>query len=282
MPMVAQQAPYTLFVLDDNYPENPREDRDNFGTMVCWHRRYNLGDEHDHSEPSDFLIDLCRDTVPNDELIEMIKENKFEFLRFVPDEEDAETYHLESYSDHFDKWYVEGTFETTDFNMDDMLLDTALPHLKNSELLELIRDYSVILPLYLYDHSGITMNTAGFSCPWDSGQVGWIYATHEDVRKEYGSLDLDRAESLLKSEVESYDHYLTGQCYGFKLYKGENEIDSCWGFLGDMSDVSKDIREHLPSDCGKIIDFLEYHSEIDEDEYLEQTLEAEDEDEMEM
>ena len=23
----------------------------------------------------------------------------------------------------------------------------------------------VILPLYLYDHSGITMNTTGFSCP---------------------------------------------------------------------------------------------------------------------
>ena len=33
---------------------------------------------------------------------------------------------------------------------------------------------AVILPLYLYDHSGITMNTTGFSCGWDSGQVGFI------------------------------------------------------------------------------------------------------------
>ena len=32
-------------------------------------------------------------------------------------------------------------------------------------------DY-IYLPLYLYDHSGITMNTTGFSCQWDSGQVG--------------------------------------------------------------------------------------------------------------
>ncbi|MCL2665970.1 MAG: hypothetical protein FWE82_10180, partial [Defluviitaleaceae bacterium] len=29
MPMVAQQAPYTLFVVDDTDPINPRENRDN-------------------------------------------------------------------------------------------------------------------------------------------------------------------------------------------------------------------------------------------------------------
>src|SRR5271166_4140206 len=34
-----------------------------------------------------------------------------------------------------------------------------------------------ILPLYLYEHSGMTMNTTGFSCRWDSGQVGWAYIT---------------------------------------------------------------------------------------------------------
>jgi len=27
----------------DEQPDNPRED--SFGTMVCWHRNYNLGDE---------------------------------------------------------------------------------------------------------------------------------------------------------------------------------------------------------------------------------------------
>ena len=43
----------------------------------------------------------------------------------------------------------------------------------------------VVLPLYLYDHSGITMNTGGFSCSWDSGQVGFIYVTREKVLKEY-------------------------------------------------------------------------------------------------
>ena len=39
------------------------------------------------------------------------------------------------------------------------------------------REEVVYLNLYLYDHSGLRMNTTGFSCPWDSGQVGYIYMT---------------------------------------------------------------------------------------------------------
>ncbi|MEM3486067.1 MAG: hypothetical protein QXI12_10655 [Candidatus Methanomethyliaceae archaeon] len=38
----------------DSTPENPRT-WDNLGTMVCWHRRYNLGDSHDFKTPDDFL-----------------------------------------------------------------------------------------------------------------------------------------------------------------------------------------------------------------------------------
>jgi len=44
----------------------------------------------------------------------------------------------------------------------------------------------VILPLYLYDHGGITMSTGAFSCPWDSGQVGWIYAPKKTFIDETG------------------------------------------------------------------------------------------------
>ncbi len=34
-------------VMQDEDPENPRRAWDNFGTMVCFHRRYDLGDKHD-------------------------------------------------------------------------------------------------------------------------------------------------------------------------------------------------------------------------------------------
>ncbi len=97
---------------------------------------------------------------------------------------------------------------------------------------------AVILPLYLYDHSGITMNTTEFHCPWDSGQVGYIYVTLADIRKEYSVTRVSqklrgKIADQLRQEVRTYDHYLTGNCYGFVVEKDEDEVVSCWGFLGD-------------------------------------------------
>lgn len=111
------------------------------------------------------------------------------------------------------------------------------------EWLNLKNDW-VCLPLYLYDHSGITMSTSSFSCRWDSGQVGYIYCPTSTILKEYGNIDpetLDKVTKCLEAEVKTYDQYLTGDVYGFKLMKitkcdygheHEEEIDSCWGFYG--------------------------------------------------
>lgn len=115
---------------------------------------------------------------------------------------------------------------------------------KLQEWLDCKEDW-VCLPLYLYDHGGITMNTGGFSCRWDSGQVGYIYCPTSKILSEYGNADsdtLERVTKCLDSEVETYDQYITGDVYGFKLMKREicdknhehfEEIDSCWGFYGN-------------------------------------------------
>lgn len=103
---------------------------------------------------------------------------------------------------------------------------------------EVREDKAIILPLYLYDHSGLAMNTTGFSCPWDSGQVGWIFVTKERVREEYGVKRItrkvrDRVIAALKAEVEEYNQWLQGDVYGFVLEDEEgNMVDSCWGFFG--------------------------------------------------
>ena len=101
---------------------------------------------------------------------------------------------------------------------------------------------AIVLPLYIYDHSGITMNTTGFSCPWDSGQVGFIYVTLEDIRKEYGWKRItkerrERIEGYLRNEVNTFDMYLRGEVYGFNIVREDEDgeevdIDSCWGFYG--------------------------------------------------
>jgi len=100
-------------------------------------------------------------------------------------------------------------------------------------------DIAVSLPLYLYDHSGITMNTTGFSCPWDSGQVGWIFCTKEQVELEFKG-DVEKVKAYLVEEVKVYNQYLTGDVYGFVLKYppcmrcgGDTAADnSCWGFYG--------------------------------------------------
>lgn len=97
---------------------------------------------------------------------------------------------------------------------------------------------TVILPIYMDSHGGGTINTTGFSCPWDSRQVGWIFATTEDICKIYGCKRVypvirRKVKQLLINEIKTYDQYIRGEVYGYELFdKTGNKIDSCWGFYG--------------------------------------------------
>ena len=127
-------------------------------------------------------------------------------------------------------------------------------------------DAAVVLPLYLYDHSGITMNTTGFSCRWDSGQVGFIYITKDKIMKEYGVKRIrrqlkEKVEKMLVNEVEVYDQYLTGDVYGFRIVKinkcdqgheHEEFEDSCSGFYGDDIKING-ILDHISEEDANII-----------------------------
>ena len=95
----------------------------------------------------------------------------------------------------------------------------------------------ISLPVYLYDHSGLTINTTGFSCRWDSGQVGYILVSKDKVRKEYGWKNITKKrekqiEKYLKGEIETLDMYLTGDIYFCVIKKDGDDIDSCGGFYG--------------------------------------------------
>lgn len=97
------------------------------------------------------------------------------------------------------------------------------------------------MPLFLYEHSGMTMRTDKFSCPWDSGMVGFIYMTIEQARKEFGT-DLTpeeletKATECMKGEVTMFDQYLTGDVWIASIVDGTDdigeEIDSCLGLFG--------------------------------------------------
>jgi hypothetical protein len=118
-------------------------------------------------------------------------------------------------------------FKNTDFNSWEELKQAIIKNEKPS----------VILPIYMYDHSGITINTTGFSCPWDSGQIGFIFISKQKAYKEYGKKRISpqfkkRLTNYLVNEVKTYDQYLTGEVYGYIITKDNEESESCWGFFG--------------------------------------------------
>ena len=345
---------HELVIWYDEMAESPRE-WDNLGTMVCFHGRHNLGDKHDYKFPEDFFLDLLDDS--HDELVandgftsrlyyfwkQEIVDNgdladglAIQFLGIIEDE----TYPKlgdEFPAARFGRMIAEGN---------SVWIDEFLDDAEEGELQDILDslDKYIILPLYLYDHSGITMSTGPFSCPWDSGQVGWIYAPkqkfidetgyteaelfstdphrvpvigehvkiegrddwgqvvskavaaigaisrmHYEVDFDYGKIPsahkpenlvtvpqheitevmANRAEQMLVNEVKTYDLYIRGECYGYRLselktceYCGavdEEEIDSCWGFLADsLKDLKEQLKYNLSMEFHDLVDSLEH------------------------
>jgi len=172
---------YELKIEQDTNPYSPRED-DNLGTMVCFHKRYELGDKTDYRS------------------------------------EDYDSW------DELEKGIIENEGEV------------------------------IILPLYLYDHSGITISTSPFGCNWDSGRIGFIFMSKHKIKKE--EIDETKVEQYLIDEVKVYDQYLTGDVWGYNVYevstcdKGHEHkelVESCYGFYGhdECESEGHSVIQHL-------------------------------------
>jgi len=150
-----------ILIIDHDYDFDSRRDQDHIGKMICFHKRYNLGDKHDLN------------------------------------------------SSNFENWDEVEEYIKTHFHAE------------------------VILPIYMIDHSGLSVSTEKFSCPWDSGQIGFIYMTEDDLLKNFEN-DINLAKTCLNAEIQEYDLYLRGEVYFYKIEDSENMnlIDSCAGFIG--------------------------------------------------
>jgi hypothetical protein len=184
---------YNIEVIYDDNPFDPREDGC-FGKMVCFHRRYGLGDKHN--------LD----------------------------------------SGDFGGW------------------NEVAEHLVKK------LNAKVILPLYLYDHSGLHLKVGSWygllpqgHAEFDSGQVGFIYCTAKDIRENWGRKRatkqyIKKAENLLKDEVRVYAAYLNGEAYGYVITDKDGErVDSLYGFLGDYNGTigeAKAVIDHIISEEG--------------------------------
>jgi len=107
--------------------------------------------------------------------------------------------------------------------------------------------------VYAYEHSDIRLNTRGFSCPWDSGKVGYIYVDKETVREEFGKKRISnklrkQVLDILDGEIKLFSTYLSEGAYGFIIEDENGEsVDSCYGFIGTDHDESG-LKCHLPEE----------------------------------
>jgi hypothetical protein len=196
---------YTINILPDTDPQNPRKEYDHVFTMVCSHRDYNLGDVQT-SDPEAAIRDVYHD----------------HGVAIRSKVGEPETWTI----DHLDECRI------------------------------------IWLPLYLYDHSGITMNTTGFNCMWDSSIIGFIYISLDKAHEEWKVAAERMTEEefshmikiYMKGEVDEYDNYLTSEVYGYVITKTDTEAEilSCWGFYGDYEEEClKDARVNVPDEPAK-------------------------------
>lgn len=182
-----QYKNYDITITPDEFPESPRE-WDNLGTLICFHKRYNLGDETDLQ------------------------------------------------SDQFRSW---GDLE---------------------KYIRQTHDPVVVLPVYLYDHSGLRIKIGPFygllpqgHAEFDSGQIGYIFVTKKRVRDKYGVRRISRKLSkkisgILQSEISAYDDYLIGDVWSYTIERDGEIIDSLSGIY------HKDAAEN---DAKSYIDYID-------------------------
>jgi len=114
-----------------------------------------------------------------------------------------------------------------------------------------------ITPVYAYVHDNMTISTTPFSCPWDSGKLGWVVMTKQTLRENYGVKRvtkklIEQAMVHVNAEIKELNSYIQGEVYWFKIEdKNGNEVDSCGGFYGNIEENG--ILEHLSEDDTKLL-----------------------------
>lgn len=91
----------------------------------------------------------------------------------------------------------------------------------------------IVLPIYAYIHSGISLSVGAYTCKWDSGTAGYIYTTKKKARAEFGRVYNARARACLAGEIETLNQYLEGDVWRYSITDDNGEIlDSCGGYYG--------------------------------------------------
>ncbi|HDL90263.1 MAG TPA: hypothetical protein ENG14_05110 [Thermodesulforhabdus norvegica] len=99
---------------------------------------------------------------------------------------------------------------------------------------------ALVVPLYMHDHSFISLSLSPFSCPWDSGQLGFICVSKRRIRDWFGvsrvtKKVLNRATSCIMDEVREYEAFINGCHWKFEINTGREIIFESHSYYSSMS-----------------------------------------------
>lgn len=230
---------WTVSIRYDDYPDNPRDWTDCWiGTMMTSHRNYNFGnDDHDiqlnDAPDTEITCPRCEGSGESADRFVLWHKRMHGFDRVGSGSEES----MQSEADALGvAYYVDP--DVCPKCKGEGQIDVGL-----IEYIKRTYGATVILPIYLYDHSGLSMSAGTFgenpgypyNDQWDAGMVGVIFDTPEQIEKTGIDPDPKNIESALRSEIEEYDQYLRGEVYYISesIPGMENKEDSITGFIGE-------------------------------------------------
>ena len=245
---------FTIKIWNDDYADNPR-DWDNVATFVCEHCDYNFGDEHDIDSAVDELFDKY--ATPKAIIEYFVKTRGAKII----EDEDGKQY--EYSREHFGEKF---TYYVNAEQPEDWISADMQGDLSTMEKLNLAAASGEFVwrPISIYDHSGASIwlgGTAGHVDErWDCSTIGFAYVEKCTAKKE-GALRAgkdglynghktwqDWANAMMEAEMEVYDNYVKGNCYGWCIEDDNDDvIESCGGYYG--TDYDDEYKE-----CEGIID----------------------------
>lgn len=240
---------WNALIRQDEMASNPRDEENLAVFALFGHKRYRLPQEDGTQNFDEFWDEMMSRLVRDEDLARELKEGNISSFSLEKsddgwslfDQEAACIYHLDS----------DSAREIADYMHELMYTEDKA---------KLCRKYGeekvFILPVWMYEHSGISLSAGvrsyPYNDPWDSGCLGYAYVWRDVIEANFGHVDdwKAKAEEIIQSEIETYSSYLNGDCWGYELYsrddaseEWEETDESCWGFYGN------DLEENGMVDC---------------------------------
>ncbi len=254
MSYMYQEEGFTLLVIRDEYAISPRLEQEPFSTIHTWGQGTEIGEKTSIDFPDVFLMEKVWDMEAPEKTVESAKQGEFRDIKLKQNPKNL-SWELTYFDYHLRKNHTEifdVSITTTELEFE------ILQNMWSEDSYKIASESNIIMPVNYKDGEFSTTVT---EIPWGEDQVGFIFATHEEVVEKFGTVKeetIKLAQDLIQKEMCDYNHFHKGNVFSYMLYDGCEEIAVGNGFLGNEQEIFVKMKEVLP-DIGKdLVENLEY------------------------